>query len=490
MSIKIAVITDLHYSSIPNPFIPERCGEFADTLLLRAIHRFNRYIKPDIVLIGGDLINDSTTQDAESLTKNLYDIIKLLKMPFIAIPGNHDLKNHDFYNIFPRPERFTDIGNTRFVAFDDPEMPGYNAIRQTDDIETMRAARADWNGPIVALQHVPLVPPDACRYNYENAPELLKVMADCHYTASISGHLHGGLPTIEHHGVALITAQATCEAPFPYQIIEIADDGIITNKTETLALDSTLNLTDSHVHTSLAYCNENMSIPKINRLAELFGLKQTVITEHSAHLYFDRPSYSAKDFYNKGVEAQTVPSRIPDYFSMYQELAGANNILGMEIDFDRHGKPVIEEQHWSKLKFRNGAIHYMASISTDDASESEIDAEFLFMVESALKSGIDALAHPFRIFRRRNLPPPARLFQPTMELLKKHQVAAEINYHTNEPPLEFFQMCVNNGVKLTLGSDSHNLYEVGEFYPHLKLLNDIAPGIAPSKLLLEIKNED
>ncbi|MDD4395874.1 MAG: metallophosphoesterase [Bacteroidales bacterium] len=302
MSIKIAVITDLHYSSIPNPFIPERCGEFADTLLLREIQRFNRYIKPDIVLIGGDLINDSTTQDAESLTKNLYDIIKLLKMPFIAIPGNHDLKNQDFYNIFPRPERFTDIGNTRFVAFDDPEMPGYNAIRQADDIETMRAARADWNGPIVALQHVPLVPPDACRYNYENAPELLKVMADCHYTASISGHLHGGLPTLEHHGVALITAQATCEAPFPYQIIEIADNGIITNKTETLALDSTLNLTDSHVHTSLAYCNENMSIPKINRLAELFGLKQTVITEHSAHLYFDRPSYSAKDFYLRALK--------------------------------------------------------------------------------------------------------------------------------------------------------------------------------------------
>lgn len=489
MSIRIAVITDFHYSEIPNPYIPQRCGEFADTLLLRAVHRFNRFIKPDIVLVGGDLLNDPTTPDAEELTEILHEILTLLKMPFIVIPGNHDLKSHDFYSIFPRPKRFTDIGNVRFVAFDDPEMPGYNAIREADSIETMRAARTNWNGQLVALQHVPLVPPNACQYNYANAPELLKIMTDCSYTASISGHLHGGLPVIKHNGVTLITAPATCEAPFPYQIIEITDDGTVSNKTETLALDSSLNLTDSHVHTPFAYCNENMSIPKTNQLAKLFGLKQTVITEHSAHLYFDRPSYCALDYYYKGIAAKTHPTRTPDYFSMYHEFADENNIFGMEIDFDRWGCPVIEEQHWGKLKFRSGAIHYMASIAEDKASESEIDAEFLFMVESALKSGIDTLAHPFRIFRRRDLPPPARLFEPTMKLLKKYKVAAEINFHTNEPPLDFFRMCVNNGVKLTFGSDSHNLYEVGEFYPHLKLLNNIAPGIEPSALLLEIKNE-
>ena len=64
-----------------------------------------------------------------------------------------------------------------------------------------------------------------------------------------------------------------------------------------------------------------------------------------------------------------------------------------------------------------------------------------------------------------------RLIQaPLVALLKENNVAAEINFHTNEPPLEFVKLCLESGVKLTFGSDAHNLYEVGEFYPHLKLL--------------------
>ncbi len=57
-----------------------------------------------------------------------------------------------------------------------------------------------------------------------------------------------------------------------------------------------------------------------------------------------------------------------------------------------------------------------------------------------------------------------------MKLLKKHNVAAEINYHTNEPSEEFFSKCIRSGVKISFGSDAHNLYEVGEFYYHLQLL--------------------
>ena len=103
-----------------------------------------------------------------------------------------------------------------------------------------------------------------------------------------------------------------------------------------------------------------------------------------------------------------------------------------------------------------------------DASKRE--NEFMYLCNSMIKSGIDILAHPFRIFRRSNLAVPPHLFAPLVALLKENNVAAEINFHTNEPPLEFVKLCLESGVKLTFGSDSHNLYEVGEFYPHLKLL--------------------
>ena len=74
------------------------------------------------------------------------------------------------------------------------------------------------------------------------------------------------------------------------------------------------------------------------------------------------------------------------------------------------------------------------------------------------------------LFRRSSLDAPHHLFAPLVALLKENNVAAEINFHTNEPPLEFVKLCLECGVKLAFGSDAHNLYEVGEFYPHLKLL--------------------
>ena len=51
-------------------------------------------------------------------------------------------------------------------------------------------------------------------------------------------------------------------------------------------------------------------------------------------------------------------------------------------------------------------------------------------------------------------------------------MAAELNFHSNEPPPDFVRMCLEAGVRLALGSDAHNLYEVGEFAPHLALLRE------------------
>ncbi len=477
MSVKVAIVSDLHYAAEPNPLIPKRRGELAAILLLRAVHRFNRFIKPDIVLVTGDLINQPDAPDADVLSAELRDILALLKMPYIVIPGNHDLKNEAFYRIFPRPAQFTDIGKVRFVTFDDPETPGYNALRTPADIEFMRRARAGWTGPLVSVQHVPLLPRQTAPYNYDNSDELLAVLEECGYTASVSGHYHNGLAPMQHGATTLVTAAATCETPFPYSIMEIGDDGKVTVQQETLSLDPALKLRDCHIHTPLAYCNENMSIPMVNSLADAFGLAGTVTSEHSAHLYFDRSTYVEKKYYREGVAARTQ-SRIGEYLTMFEQYATPRNAFGMEIDFDHLGRPVIEKEVWDKLQFRNGAVHFLNSLNTGDMAR--IKDEFMFISESILKSGVDALVHPFRILNR--LGRPTELYEPLALLLKKYRVAAEINFHTNEPEPEFFRLCLENGVKITLGSDSHNLYEVGEFYPHLKLLDQIAPGSAATDI--------
>ena len=84
--------------------------------------------------------------------------------------------------------------------------------------------------------------------------------------------------------------------------------------------------------------------------------------------------------------------------------------------------------------------------------------------------------YPFRIFKNLQDPVPEYLYTSLVQILKKYNAAAEINYHTNWPNQKFFRMCLENNVKIALGSDTHNLYEIGEFYAHLKLLDSIGAG--------------
>ena len=88
------------------------------------------------------------------------------------------------------------------------------------------------------------------------------------------------------------------------------------------------------------------------------------------------------------------------------------------------------------------------------------------------KQGIRILAHPLRIFRGLGHEAPAELFEPTATLLRKHNVAAEINFHSNEPPLGFIRRCLEQGVKFSFGSDAHNLAEIGDFAYHSALLRE------------------
>jgi histidinol phosphatase-like PHP family hydrolase len=96
--------------------------------------------------------------------------------------------------------------------------------------------------------------------------------------------------------------------------------------------------------------------------------------------------------------------------------------------------------------------------------------EFLNLTASLVRSKIDILAHPFRVLNHANIKIPNSLFDAVIRLLKENDVAAEINFHTDSPSSEFFRRCLVAGIKLSLGSDAHNLYEIGEFTPHLALL--------------------
>src|SRR5690606_14141373 len=121
---------------------------------------------------------------------------------------------------------------------------------------------------------------------------------------------------------------------------------------------------------------------------------------------------------------------------------------------------------------RVGAVHYLRELCKGkDADPEKVADEFMHVTAGVVRSGIDVLAHPFRVFRRAALSVPERLYEPVARLLAECGVAAEVNFHTNDPDPRFFSLCLRYGVKLAFGSDAHAPWEVGEFAPHLELLH-------------------
>ena len=142
------------------PTTPTSGATGATCFLQRAVYRINRFIQPDAVVVLGDLIDKPTdASDARERLQRMKDILQDLEAPYIAIPGNHDPEPELFFQIFDVPEPVVDIGPVRFVPFIDPFTDDFNAVRAEADIARLTTARNGHSGPIVALQHVPVVPP-------------------------------------------------------------------------------------------------------------------------------------------------------------------------------------------------------------------------------------------------------------------------------------------------------------------------------------------
>ena len=495
MKIKIAVISDTHFSSTPGIAIPSRKREFGDIFLNRAIHRINRFIKPDITLLLGDLVDDAQKQDLE-VVKQITD---RLKCPKLVIPGNHDGNHTDFFNVFPKLPDYLDIAGYRFVPFCDEDAPDYNATRSEQDLERMKQVRQGYNGLIITLQHVPLFPPDKheCPYNLTNAETALQIMKEANIQWVIAGHYHSGFQ-LQDGQLFSVATPALCEKPFQFLEININDQK--TQVTEhQLSMPAELQLSDLHIHSHFAYCNENMDFQKALELAKLFNLSRISFTEHSSHLYFNRENCGGA-YLQRGLKGtkELISSKISEYYAeakvfvadkkiahparrgLANPRQGAtgriiffetpNVFLGLEVDSDFNGEPVLFDEDRNKFDIFLGAMHYLPPESLKDIHLAA--KAFLTILGKFLDSGIQILAHPFRVFRRSRLPTPEYLFPDVVRLLKKHNVAAELNFHTNEPPLKFVEMCLEEGVKFSFGSDAHNLYEVGEFYPNLRLLQE------------------
>jgi len=448
-------------------------------------------VRPDVTLVLGDIVDNGDAARAEGDLKVMRGILDTLKSPYIAIPGNHDGDVEQFYHVFERPAAIVDVAGIRFLPFVDKGEPRYWASRSRADIERMREARSGYKGPIVSLQHVCLhdpgrghVPP---YYNYTNAEEVIRVMQESGICLSVSGHHHAGAEDSMVGDLTFVNSPGLCEAPFPF--IEIVmQDGRVSTKRHELVMPKELGLIDSHVHTQLAYCSENMDVERAIGLAREFGMAGVTFTEHSGQLYFDRKPYWRNVWLEGGVDAAEEQfNRMPRYLELKSAFESDFARFSLEVECDARGRLLLKDEDASRFQRIMGTVHAVPGLADESPpTEHECD-RFLYLVESLCRSGVKVLAHPLRVFARLGWEAPEVLFDSTAKLLAQYGVAAELNFHSNNvPPLGFVRACLEHGVKFSFGSDAHNLAEIGDFALQLAHLKDAGyDGSAGDVLLRE-----
>ncbi len=473
MKIKIAVFADLHAGRKDD--YSECRGDIADVLLARAVYRLKRWIQPDVLLLLGDMVEEDGMPTVRTLLEQSAKALTILECPVIVIRGNHDPAEELFYEHFPQPAEVVDIKGVRFLPFQDAEAPEYNAFRSKTDLDRMRGARNDFDGPIVSVQHVPLFPREMSEspFHYTNAEEVIGVMAKSEINLAISGHYHEGMDLIRQGKQAFVATPALAIEPFSFLTIDIDGENIQATRHQ-LQIPRELGLVDTHIHTPFAYCNENMEPALTLQLAEDLGLAGMAFAEHSSHLYFNRADYQEDRHLRKGLASRREEDdRFDEYLQMLRQAGCPAESVGLETELDYQNRLLLREEDRERVRYLIGAVHGLPERQEEDKNLARLKEQFMAATATILASGIRVLAHPFRIFRRCQFVPPEDLFTPVVKLLQEVNVAAEVNFHTNEPPPEFFRMCIEAGVKLSFGSDAHNLREIAEFQPHLNLLRDI-----------------
>ncbi|MBP5510717.1 MAG: metallophosphoesterase [Kiritimatiellae bacterium] len=489
-SLTILAIGDLHYSNLAQQRgqTPPSRGELARTLLKKVFLRLEHMgVKPDVAVVLGDLTENGDDPAATVDLVALYGELSRTGVPFLTLPGNHDLDTAHFNDRFGTPAGLYRFGGYGLVVLNDIfKGVSHECIRPAGQFNLLRDIHAkNPNLPLVALQHAPVYPPIDSHYPYrpQNVAEIIESYENNGVVLSLSAHYHPGQRPRFHNEVMYHTVASLSEPPFHFSLIRLEGPKVEIEE-QTLALKLP-DVPDVHCHTEYAYCGTTIDTAPSIALAEAMGVQTLCLTEHAFHLYFGK--HDALDF-----EWMTRPEMVerawasPGRFRMeayrrYVERLRSPFIkLGLELDLYGDGQLLLAPEDaafdWDVLI---GAIHRVAGFERGKTPQAEAEKLFMRDLEYLVGYDIHVLAHPFRFFAKNGLKIPVHLYDEVAGLLSDNNVAAEVNYHTPayKPDPEFIRICVEKDVKIALASDSHDLSEVGEFWPHLNVLRKA--GVTP-----------
>jgi len=482
---RILAIGDIHYVSDSSYIgLPERKYELGPEFVERILRREKENF--DVIVVCGDFVDNRTLSCTENDFLEIKKIIEKEKKPFIFVRGNHDIEFSKFCKLSGNSTLPLIYGEYIFYPFCDNYLKDEKCYRKKQEIEKFKKFSQKFRDKkIITIQHNIIYPEieGGYPYNFENGEEILNLYEENNVLVSISGHYHKGIKEKKHKGIYFLTLPAICESPFSYYIIEI-NKGKIKFQKKSLCMEAPFPLIDFHCHTEFAYCGENVESKKNIERAKIFGLDGIVLTEHSGQLYLSKDDYWGYKFLD-GVDIiyqskKEGKSRIEKFKEKIFPIKNNYVKVGMEVECDRNGKITLLPEDKKGIDYLIGAVHYLPE--EYKVSYKKIKNGFLKFTEFVCRNNIDILAHPLRYFVRNNILPPKDIYSDVVKILKEYNVCAELNFHTNNPDPVFFERCIENGIKISLASDAHNLLEVGDFSKHIEFLKKI--GVRSGENLL------
>jgi len=491
-TLELLILSDLHYTdraSKDSP-VPEREGFLGKELAVRAVRDARRQFSPDALVLLGDLVDDGTAPGAQQDLQDLGEALhSCFEGPILLARGNHDLEEKAFGKVLGASPGLTHLKGISFITFWDSWNESDEGFRNPEAMAVLEEAAAQPH-PIVVFQHNPLHPQIDSNYPFmlTSAGNIMSSYRDAGVFFSLSGHYHPGQEPIEKDGVTYTTIPALCEFPYPYLRASIRGRSAKLTR-YTLGLPSRPRLMDLHCHTEFAYCAQDVTVDGVLERMRALGLEAVAFAEHAGQLYLSPEGFwSATHIGGRHLlerAKQAGHARMEAFQRQVLPRRSDNFKVGLEVELDQEGKLTLleeDEEGWDHLV---GAVHWLPP-PWEAFPQEEAEKGFMATVEGLLSHPIDVLAHPFRFFEKAGLKRPAHLYRPVAKLLADTQVAAEINYHTNDPDPNFFACCLEEGARISLGSDSHLLYEVADFQPHLRLLKKVAPGQTLEDILFRI----
>lgn len=200
----------------------------------------------DMLALTGDLIQD----DSRAAYEHLIPLLAPLRLPILAIPGNHDIRAL-MQSTLPAKEfgycASMEFGNWLIIGLDSCVKDSAGGHVVADELERLAATAAASAAEhvLVCLHHPPV--PVGSRWldsvGLDNADELLDAMSGSgKVRAAIFGHVHQDV-SAQHGAIDIIGTPSTCrqfkpgsdefevdDRPPAYRRIELHADGSLTSE--------------------------------------------------------------------------------------------------------------------------------------------------------------------------------------------------------------------------------------------------------------------